>query len=77
MKPPSLHSNVVTYHRLFPASGVPGVNIVAAKVAPYFNQRFPPKSFSIVTLSGLLLFPCLPCLVGKLHEADLPNITLN
>lgn len=51
--------------------------MVAAKVAPYFNQRFPPKPFSIVTLSGLHLFPCLSCLVGKLGEADLPNKTLN
>lgn len=58
MKPPSLRFKVVACHRLFPASGPPGVNIVAARVAPYFNQRFLPKSFNIVTLSGLHLFPC-------------------
>jgi len=55
---PSLHSNVIAYHCLFPASGLPGVNIAAAKVAPYFNQKSPPKSFRAVPLSGLRLFPC-------------------
>lgn len=56
-KLPSLHSHV-TYHCLFPASGLPGVNILAARVGSYFNQRFPPKSFRIVTLSSLHLFLC-------------------
>lgn len=64
MKPPSPCPDSRKRQLPPPFPCLPRFNIVAAKVAPYFNQRFPPKSFRSVTQSALHFLPS-PLLGGK------------